>query len=427
MFFRTFLFVLLYCFSAFAQTSLAPIVQKVMPSVVSISVFVQETVDAPEVQNSLVFKKDENVALGSGFIADEQGYVLTNRHVVEKAKDISVKTFDGKSYAAHLVGEDEVCDVALLKIEAETSVKAAEFADSDALEVGDRILAVGNPFGLENSVTTGIVSAKSRNINETPFDDYIQTDAPINQGNSGGAMFDMQGKVVGLNTLIFSKQGSNLGVGFALPSNQLVHIYQALKTTGKVLRSYLGVDLKESLTEDGQKALAVSEILDETLAFDNNIIAGDMIVEFDGQKIESLQKFKNFVSWLKPQTELTLKILRQGEEAELLVQTQLMPYEKLKETQKEELNAEKGMFYAPVGLRLDGFDITDVHGESEAAAKGVKKGDKLVSFNEFILSTPDDFALYLKESLEQNKKIKLGLKDADDEPYFVELTLIGEK
>jgi len=163
------------------------------------------------------------------------------------------------------------------------------------------------------------------------------------------------------------------------------------------------------------------------LAFDNNIIAGDMIVEFDGQKIESLQKFKNFVSWLKPQTELTLKILRQGEEAELLVQTQLMPYEKLKETQKEELNAEKGMFYAPVGLRLDGFDITDVHGESEAAAKGVKKGDKLVSFNEFILSTPDDFALYLKESLEQNKKIKLGLKDADDEPYFVELTLIGEK
>ncbi|MBQ7659767.1 MAG: trypsin-like peptidase domain-containing protein [Alphaproteobacteria bacterium] len=427
MFFRTFLLVLLYCFNAFAQTSLAPIVQKVIPSVVSISVALQETVDAPEVQESLVFKKDENVALGSGFIADEQGYVLTNRHVVEKAKNISVKTFEGKTYAARLVGEDEVCDVALLKIEADTSIKAAEFADSDALEVGDRILAVGNPFGLENSVTTGIVSAKSRNINETPFDDYIQTDAPITQGNSGGAMFDMQGKVVGLNTLIFSKQGSNLGVGFALPSNQLVHIYQALKTTGKVLRSYLGVDLKESLTGDGQKVLAVSEILDETLAFDNNLIAGDMIVEVDGKKIESLQKFKNFVSWLKPETELTLKILRQGEEVELLVQTQLMPYENIKETQKEEIGAENGVFYGSIGLKLDGFDITDVQNESEAAAKGVKKGDKLVGINGFTLSTPDDFALYLQESIEQNKRIRLELKDGDDVPYFVELTPVGEK
>lgn len=427
MFFRTFLFVLLYCFSAFAQTSFAPIVQKVMPSVVSISVALQETLDSPEVQDSLVFKKDDNVALGSGFIADAQGYVLTNRHVVEKAKDITVKTYDGKTYAARLVGEDEVSDVALLKIEPETSLKAAEFADSDALEVGDRILAVGNPFGLENSVTTGIVSAKSRNINETPFDDYIQTDAPINQGNSGGAMFDMTGKVVGLNTLIFSKQGSNLGVGFALPSNQLVHIYQALKTSGKVLRSYLGVDLKESLTGDGQKALTVSEILDETLAFDNNLIAGDMIVEVDGKKIESLQKFKNFISWLEPQTDVTLKILRQGEEAELLVQPQKMPYENNKETQEEERGAENGVFYGSIGLKLDGFDITGVQSDSEAAEKGVKKGDKLISINGFMLSTPDDFALYLKESLEQNKTIKLGLKDADDEPYFVELTPIGEK
>ena len=427
MFFRTFLFVLLYCFSAFAQTSFAPIVQKVMPSVVSISVALEENIDAPEVQDSLVFKKDDNVALGSGFIADAQGYVLTNSHVVEKAKDISVKTYDGKTYTAHLVGEDEVSDVALLKIDAENSFEAAEFADSDALEVGDRVLAVGNPFGLENSVTTGIVSAKSRNINETPFDDYIQTDAPINQGNSGGAMFDMAGKVVGLNTLIFSKQGSNLGVGFALPSNQLVHIYRALKTSGKVWRSYLGVGLKESLTTDGQKALAVSEILDETLAFDNNLVAGDMIVEFEGKKIESLQKFKNFISWLEPQTDLTLKILRQGEEAELLVQTQQMPYENIKETQKDEPKAESGVFYGPVGFKLDGFEITDVQSNSEAAAKGVKKGDVLVSINAFRLVAPDDFALYLKESIEQNKTIKLGLKDADDEPYFVELTPIGEK
>ncbi|MBO4284710.1 MAG: PDZ domain-containing protein, partial [Alphaproteobacteria bacterium] len=178
---------------------------------------------------------------------------------------------------------------------------------------------------------------------------------------------------------------------------------------------------------DGQKVLAVSEILDETLAFDNNLIAGDMIVEVDGKKIESLQKFKNFVSWLKPETELTLKILRQGEEVELLVQTQLMPYENIKETQKEEIGAENGVLYGSIGLKLDGFDITDVQNESEAAAKGVKKGDKLVGINGSTLSTPDDFALYLQESLEQNKKIRLELKDGDDVPYFVELTPVGEK
>ncbi len=429
MFLRIFLLTLMLSFEVFAQSSFAPIVKKVMPSVVSISVTLMETEDAPEIENSLVFKKDENVCLGSGFIADSSGYVLTNRHVVEKAKEIKVKTPDGKEYQAELIGEDTISDVALLKIELEKGFVACDFADSDEVEVGDWILAIGNPFGLESSVAAGIVSAKSRNINETPFDDYIQTDAPINQGNSGGPMFNLEGKVVGLNTLIFSKQGNSLGVGFALPSNQLKKIYQSLKTKGSVSRSYLGVDLKETQLKDYGKALIVTQILDENLAFDNNLLVGDVVVGVEGEKIISLPRFKYLIAWLEPQSEITLSILRQSEPIELLVQTAEMPLVKQKQ-KNESIHIEtegQSVFYPSLGFGLIKGKIVELEPQSEAASKGVRQGDILLSVDDYPFADMDDFSFYLQEAHQTQRKLKLGLKDVKGDLYFVNLTTHEEQ
>ena len=316
-------FSLFLSFEAYAQTSFAPIVKQVMPSVVSVSTEMkaESDTDAQDVQDSLVFDNDGHIALGAGFIADEDGYVLTNRHVIEKSKEIKVTTFDGEVYAATLVGEDDVTDIALLKIEPQEPLNPAVLGDSDTVEVGDWILAVGNPFGLSNTVTTGIVSAKSRNIDETPFDDYIQTDAPINEGNSGGAMFNMAGEVIGLNTLIFSKKGNNAGVGFAIPSNQIKRVYQALKEKGGITHSALAIELKETLLENAKKALIVTALKNEDWALKNDLRVGDIIISYNDTPVTTRQAFYVFISKLSPETELTFKIYRDGEMTELLVET----------------------------------------------------------------------------------------------------------
>lgn len=315
------LLALLLSMNAYAQTSFAPIVRQVMPAVVNISTAMQAQTQTDDVEDSLIFDTSGHTSLGSGFIADEDGYVLTNRHVIEKSEEIKVTTFDGETYVADLIGEDEVTDIALLKIEPAQPLSPAVLGDSDALEVGDWVLAVGNPFGLSNTVTTGIVSAKSRNIGETPFDDYIQTDAQINEGNSGGPMFDMQGEVVGLNTLIFSKKSNSVGLGFAIPSNQIKRVYQELKKNGNITHAALALDLKETVLQGGQKALIITGLKDENWALKNDLRVGDIITSYNDTPVVSEQAFKVFISGLKPETELTFKVFRDGEETELLIET----------------------------------------------------------------------------------------------------------
>lgn len=321
MFKKTLCLSLLLSFEAFSQTSFAPIVKEVLPTVVNISSAIQAQSSTADVEDSLVFDTTGHTALGSGFIADEDGYILTNRHVIEKSTEIKVKTFDGEEYIATLVGEDEVTDIALLKIEPEQPLSPAVLADSDTLEVGDWVLIVGNPFGLENTVSAGIISAKSRNIDETPFDDYIQTDAPINEGNSGGAMFNTKGQVVGLNTLIFSKTGNSLGVGFAIPSNQVKRVYTSLRDKGKITHSSLAMDFKETELENHQKALIVTGLKNEDWALKNDLRVGDIIISYNNTPVTTSQAFQVFISELEPSTELTFKIYRDGEMTELLVET----------------------------------------------------------------------------------------------------------
>ena len=421
MFKTAFLIALLLSFQAKAIDSFAPIVNKVMPTVVNISTQMAEPEDSPDVENSLIFINNGHVSLGSGFIADEEGYILTNKHVIEKAKEIKVTTFDGKIYTAEIKGEDGISDVALIKIEPEEKLPYALFADSNSTQVGDWVVAIGNPFGLANSVTTGIVSAKSRDIGETPFDDYIQTDAPINPGNSGGPMFNLQGEVVGLNTLIFSKQGNSLGVGFAIPSNQLKPIYEALKANGKVERSFIGAALKETAYQENP-ALIVTEIKDEQTSQKNELEVGDLIVGFEGKPIISQKAFETEISWHKPGSEIMLNIVRGDEKIEKLaevvaIKTELKPTVNIA-TQAKLLN---GVYYEKLGVFLNNRHILKVDPKSEAASKGMKAGDEILSINGQTFPNMEDFKLYVGEFLSRDEMLHFDLKDADGEHYFIDL------
>ena len=420
MFRKIFLVSVFLAFEAHAFSSFAPVVKKVMPSVVSITIESAMPEDGDNVENNLTFDVERGF-IGSGFIADEDGYVLTNRHVIEKAKEITVTTLSGQAYTAELIGQDDVLDVALLKIESAEGFQALAMADSNLLETGDFILAIGNPFGLKNTVTTGIVSAKGRDMKETPFDDYIQTDAPINQGNSGGPMFNVKGEVVGLNTLIYSKQGNSLGVGFAIPSNQLKPIYQALKAKGFVSRSSIGADVKETVFEE-KPALIVSMLKDEALCEKNDLKVGDIILSIDGEPVYTAKSFKEKIAWTDPQTPLEAAVWRDGEIYEkTLSVVEIAPNAShvLKNVQNKE---KSGVYYEKIGLTLENFEVTAVDKNSEAEEKGVKVGDKIKGLNGRSLTGVDDLSLYINESAADKKALHFNLQDTEGHPYFVELT-----
>ena len=421
MFRKIFLGALFLAFEAHAFSSFAPVVKKVMPSVVSISIASANAEDDETVQNNLTFSDIERGFIGSGVIVSADGYILTNRHVIEKAKEISVTTSEGKAYEATLVGQDDVLDVALLKIDDAESLAYAVFADSNLLETGDFILAIGNPFGLKNTVTTGIVSAKGRDMKETPFDDYIQTDAPINQGNSGGPMFNLGGEVVGLNTLIYSKHGNSLGVGFAIPANQLKPIYEALKENGTVVRSTIGADVKETVFEDKQ-ALIVTTLQNEKLCEKNDLKVGDIILSVDSEPFNTQKVFKEKIAWTKPATELQLAIWRDGEIYEKTVGVEPVAQSTLSPRKKQDIKPQHGIYYEKIGLTLENFVIVGVDKNSEAEEKGVKVGDEIKGLNGHSLPTKEDFDLYINESAAEQKVLHFNLQDVSGHPYFVELT-----
>lgn len=423
MFRKVFLFALLFAFFAFkanAYSSFAPVVKKVMPSVVSISIESALPEDDESVQSELTFLSVERGFIGSGFIADKEGYVLTNRHVIEKAKNIKVTTSNGVTYTAEPVGFDEVMDVALVKIDGAENLEAAVFANSNLLETGDFILAVGNPFGLKNSVTTGIVSAKGRDMKETPFDDYIQTDAAINQGNSGGPMFDLNGEVVGLTTLIYSKQGNSLGLGFAIPSNQLKPIYEALKEKGVVVRSTLGAEVKETTMED-KPALIVSVLTDEDLSSKNDLKVGDVILSVDGEPLTTRKAFLEKIAWTKPENKIEMAVWRDGEIYEKSVFVKPSRLDVMPQNNKNDAKVKNGVYFEKIGLTLQNLVVTDVAQNSEAAAKGVKAGDEIKGLNGRSLSQADDLGLYIEESAATQKPLHFNLQDTSGHPYFVEL------
>ncbi|MEJ0069128.1 MAG: Do family serine endopeptidase [Pseudomonadota bacterium] len=265
-------------------------------------------------------------ALGSGFIIDPSGLVVTNDHVVANGTDIRVTLHDGTSLPATLLGHDEQTDLALLKIEAGHPLTAVAFGDSDSAKVGDWVIAVGNPFGLGGTVTAGIISARERDIHSGPADDYLQIDASINQGNSGGPTFDVNGRVIGINTAIFSPNGGSVGIGFAIPANAAKPVIAQLRATGKVTRGWLGVqiqsvtpELAEALGLERPRGALVSEVSPKSPAAAAGLQVGDVILAHDGKPFGELRELTMAVAGSPIGGRVTLKIEREGKAADLPV------------------------------------------------------------------------------------------------------------
>jgi serine protease Do len=335
-------------------------------------------------------------SLGSGIIINREGYILTNNHVVENASDIKVSLSDKEEFAAKVIGRDPKTDVALIKIEAKKELPAAALGDSNKLRVGEWVMAIGNPFGLGHTVTTGIVSAKGRIIGAGPYDEFIQTDASINPGNSGGPLFNMNGEVVGINTAIVA---SGQGIGFAIPINVAKDMLIQLRDKGRVVRGWLGVqvqgitpDLAKSFGLERERGALVADVMPDTPAEKAGIERGDIIVEFNGRKIEEMNDLPRVVAATPPNTDVSMKILRKGQEK--VVQVRVA---ELKD-KEERVAAGGGTLEENLGLTVQeltpeiarnlrvaeskGLVVTNVEEGSPADEAGLRRGDVIVEVNQ---------------------------------------------
>lgn len=355
-------------------------------------------------------------SLGTGFIIDAKGHVLTNNHVVEGADEIIVKLDDGRSLEAKIVGRDPRLDLAVLKLTEEGSYPAASMGDSDALNVGDWVVAVGNPFGLGQTVTAGIVSAKARVLGAGPYDDFIQTDASINPGNSGGPLFNLKGEVVGINTAIIA---SGQGIGFAIPVNMAKDIIPQLLATGTVSRGWLGVSIRDLTDEEAKKmALAnlegamIAEVVPGGPADQAGIKPGDLIVEFNGQKVPSSHALPTLVAKKSPKEMVPVVFLHDGERFERNVT--------LGSLDDPEGSLSSGGEATVMGMKIrdlspserqrvrGGVVVTDVEGGGSAQQIGIQEGDLLVEINGGLIKSVGDFKNIL-EKTPSGQQVRVGL------------------
>ncbi|MFD0859604.1 Do family serine endopeptidase [Roseovarius aquimarinus] len=339
-------------------------------------------------------------AQGSGFIITADGYVVTNNHVIENASGIEVVLEDERRFDATLVGTDPATDIALLKIESDDALPHVEWGSSDDLEIGDWTVAIGNPFGLGGTVTAGILSARSRNINAGPYDDFLQTDAAINRGNSGGPLFNVEGDVVGVNTAIVSPSGGSVGIGFAVPSAVAQRIVADLQEDGTVERGWLGVgiqpvtdEIAEALGLDAAEGTLVSSVTRGSPAEDAGLEPGDVILSLGEEPITGPRELSLAVADLEVGSDATLTILRDGEEQELSVAIGLHPSQSVTEAGDAEPadagTPRLGVAIAPLDAALrarlglpedvNGVAITGVEPDSAAARAGMQPGDVITA------------------------------------------------
>jgi serine protease Do len=355
-------------------------------------------------------KEFKRNGLGSGFVINKDGYIVTNNHVVQKAKDITVILFNKEQYPAKVVGTDPNTDIALIKIEAKENLAVIPLGDSDKLRQGESVIAIGNPFGLSETVTAGIVSAKGRVIGAGPYDDFIQTDASINPGNSGGPLINYYGEVVGINTAIVS---SGQGIGFAVPINMAKDILIQLKEKGKVTRGWLGLSIQEVTPElarsfkmKEEKGALVSDVVGGGPAEKAGIRRGDIILEFNGKVINEYNELPRMVAILPPGEKATLKLLRDGKEREIPVTIGELKEE---ETAKpvEEMQKQLGISLQPVtpeiaselGMKkAEGVVITNVDTNSAASEAGLQRGDVILEVDRKTISSVKDFRDALRKA-----------------------------
>jgi serine protease Do len=336
-------------------------------------------------------------SMGSGFVLSADGHIATNNHVVEGAGDIQVKLADGREFSAKVLGRDPKTDVALLKVEA-TGLPVIPLGDSTALQVGEPVMAIGNPFGLDQTVTTGIVSATGRVIGSGPYDNFIQTDASINPGNSGGPLINSRGEVVGINTAIFSRSGGSVGIGFAVPSSLAKSVLTQLAEPGKVERGWLGVsiqpltkELAKSFKRDEISGVLVSSVVDGSPAAKAGVKSGDVIVEFDGKRIAKSEDLPRLVAETPIGREVALVVVRDG------VQTKLTA--RVAKLADDAPAATLGLSVQPVtppvarelGLKTQqGLLVRDVVTGSRAAEAGIRPGDVIVEADRQPVTTVED-------------------------------------
>lgn len=387
-------------------------------------------------------------SLGSGFVIDPSGYVVTNNHVVGTATQISVTLNDGKTYKAKLIGRDARTDLALLKIDDDHSFPYVQWGDSDKAEVGDWVIAVGNPFGLGGTVTAGIISARGRDLHEGPYDSFLQTDAAINRGNSGGPMFNMDGKVIGINSAIYSPNGGSVGIGFAVPSSLAKPVVEQLREHGKVERGWLGVEIQQVTPEVadslGLKAAAgalVANVTPDSPGMAAGLRQGDVILRYADKAIKDLRDLTRAVSDTKPGSRVDMTVWRDGHETSLQIQVGKAPETNVAEQE------ESGPSVAPsaeetkvpgLGLTLGrltndarqelslkksvkGAVVTDVDDGTPAAEQGIRPGDVIVKIGDDPVGSPKEAAEKVEKAQKANQKAVLLLLNRHGQQRFVAL------
>jgi serine protease Do len=386
-------------------------------------------------------------SLGSGFIIDPSGYVVTNNHVIDDAKNIQVTLTDGTEYPAKVVGNDPKTDLALLKVDPKKPLPYVSFGDSDKMRIGDWVMAVGNPFGLGGTVTAGIISARGRDIHEGPYDDFLQTDAAINQGNSGGPTFSTDGSVIGINTAIFSPSGGSVGIGFAIPSNLAKPIIAELKTQGHIDRGWLGVSIQE-LTPDltqgmglaSDKGALISSVQEGSPAAVAGIQPGDVVLAFGDHVIASPKDLSRVVAETPSGTSLPMKIWRDGSEQTVNVKIAKMKDEDVASTEgsgtepdaspsASDTVQQLGATLAPVtdetrqqfGLakNAQGVVIADLEEDSVLADQGVRPGDVIQRVNDRKVANPGDVAKALHEARADKRSVAVMLIEREGTDHFV--------
>lgn len=488
-----YMFFIMVCLPVFSQAravpdSFADLVEDLMPSVVNIST--TQTVkyaqggqhfeffgnpqlpegspfnDLPELferfyghrgpngSNGAPKSERKAVSLGSGFIIDKAGYIVTNNHVIDQADEITVVFSDDSKADATIVGRDPKTDIALLKVNVGHDLPAVKWGDSDEVRVGDWVIAIGNPFGLGGSVSAGIISARARDINAGPFDDFLQTDAAINRGNSGGPLFDVDGKVIGINTAIFSPSGGNVGIGFSVPIEMAKPVIKQLKETGSVKRGWLGVriqnvteEIAESIGMKKPRGALVLEVTKGSPAEDAGMLPSDIIISFDGKEVPVMRKLPRIVADTKVNKTVDVVVIRAGKEKTLKVTVAQLEDDSQEEEEvttvvpSQEDNKDKyGEIYSVAGLEVadlsrdnrkmfkikgdvEGVIIVGIKPESSADEKGLRVGDVIEAINQESVDDINDFKNVVEAAQAAARKSILLLVNRRGETQFIVVAL----
>ncbi len=477
-YFISFFIVILFSLQAQAATptSFAPLAKKLLPAVVNIST-TQEAKQAPSTRPELpspfppgspfedFFEEFFNgpyqgmpqkktplkkaKSLGSGFIIDPSGLIVTNNHVIAHAEEIEVTLHDDRTFKAKILGIDSKTDVALLKVETEEPLPFVPWGDSDVMEVGDWVVVVGNPFGLGGTVTSGIISARARDINAGPYDDFIQTDASINRGNSGGPMFNMKGEVIGISTAIFSPTGGSVGIGFAVPSNMAKSVTQQIVKYGRTRRGWLGVRIqpmsKEIARNLGLKKIhgaLVASVTDQSPAQKGGVIAGDVIIEFDGKEIRNTKELPRIVAETDINKKVPIVVWRNNKNVKLfakLGELEVAEENHLitsKGTKKDDNKLPKlilGLGVSPITPALKqrfkvpdnikGIIITKIMNGDRSSEVGLRVGDIILMMNQKQVHSVQDFTKRISKVHKSGEKSVLLWVYRNGEKTFIALPL----